>query len=109
MSGVTLFNEVAEYTDKLSDGVRLMAKYGREFAQKEHDYKVELAKEALRLKDSGMAVTLIDKVVYGNVAEKRFERDVAEVMYKTSQENINSIKLRLRLLDAQIAREWGNT
>lgn len=109
VSGVTLFNEVSEYTDKLSEGVRMMAKYGREYAKAEHDYKIALAQEALKLRDSGMAVTLIDKVVYGTagVAEKRLERNIAEVMYKTSQENINSIKLRLRLLDAQIAREWG--
>ena len=68
---------------------------------------MELTQEALKLRDKGMAVTLIDKVIYGNCADKRFKRDVAEVMYKTAQENVNSTKLRIRILDAQISREWG--
>ena len=38
-----------------------------------------------------------------------FQRDVAKVMYETNQEHINTVKLQLRLLDNQIAREWGNT
>ena len=52
-------------------------------------------------------MTLIDKVVYGDCADKRLKRDIAETMYKTAQENINSIKLQIRILDNQIAREWG--
>lgn len=75
----------------------------------EQKYKIALSEEALRLKNQGMAVTLIDKVIYGRVAEQRFKRDTAEVMYKTAQENINSIKLQMRILDSQINREWGAT
>lgn len=41
------------------------------------------------------------------VAQKRFERDVAEATYKANMESINSLKLQLRLLDAQISREYG--
>lgn len=107
MSGLVMINELNEHLVKLTEGVRLMAKYGKEFAEAEKEYKVQLSQEALKLRDSGMAVTLIDKVVYGNCADKRFKRDVAEVMYKSAQENVNSTKLRIRILDAQISREWG--
>lgn len=56
-----------------------------------------------------MAIGLIDKTCYGipSVAEARFKRDVAETVYKANQEAINSIKLQIRILDAQIAREWS--
>lgn len=37
----------------------------------------------------------------------RFERDCAEVFYKSAQEAVNSMKLQLRLLDNQLEREWG--
>ena len=106
-----LINEKNGLCVRLSEGIRLMAKYGREYAQAENDYKVELAKTALSLKDSGMAVTMINTVIYGTgqVPMLRLKRDTAEVMYKTSQENINSIKLQLRLVEAQIEREWGQT
>lgn len=107
MSGLSMINEMNDLTERLNEAIRLMAKYGKEYAQTEHDYKLELKKQALVRRDSGMPVTLIDKIVYGDCADKRFKRDVAETMYKTAQENINSIKLQIRILDNQIAREWG--
>ena len=107
MSDFTLINELAELSAKLDEAVRYMAKYGRSYAQAEYDYKVELSQTALKLRAEDMPVTLIDKVIYGqkDVADKRLQRDIAEVMYKTSQENINKLKLQIRLVDAQVERE----
>lgn len=104
-----LINEKNDLTIKLTNAIKLMAKYGAEFAKAEAEYKVELAQTALKLKDGGMAATMINLVIYGTgkVPKLRFERDTAEVMYKTAQENIQSIKLQLRLIEAQIEREWG--
>lgn len=101
-----LINELNAMSDKLTQGIKLMGKYGREYANAERKYKVELAKTALRLREQGMPVTLIDKVIYGKVANERFDRDTAEVMYKTAQEHINAIKLQIRILDNQIDREY---
>lgn len=108
MSGITLVNELNELQGQLVQGVKIMADYGRTLAKAEYDYKVALAEQSLRLRDEGMAVTLIDKVVYGKVAKERMHRDVAEVMYKTALEHINATKLRLRLVQAQIEKEWSN-
>jgi hypothetical protein len=57
-----------------------------------------------------MPVTLINQIIYGvpEVAKKRFERDIAETMYNTAQEKINTLKLQIRILESQIQREWGN-
>lgn len=109
--GYELFRERDDLSKKLSSVIELMAKYGREYAQAENDYKVELAKTALKLRDGGMAIGMIDKVIYGTkgVAERRLARDTAEVMYKTAQENIQSVKLQLRLIEAQIEREWSQS
>ena len=106
--GYELFSQRDDLSKKLSEGIRLMAKYGNEYAKAEHDYKIEVAKTALELKDSGMAVTMIGMVIYGTkkVPEYRLKRDIADVMYRTAQENINSIKLQLRLLEAEIERQW---
>jgi hypothetical protein len=56
-----------------------------------------------------MAVTLINQIVYGipEVASKRFKRDIAETMYQTNLEYINTTKLQLRILENQLQREWG--
>ena len=56
-----------------------------------------------------MAIGMIQMTAYGipKVAEARFQRDIAEAIYKANQEAINSLKLQLRLMDAQISREWS--
>ena len=107
MDGVLAINELNDLTNRLGTQIKTLGKYGREFAEAEKNYKIALMTQSLRLRDDGMAVTLIDKVVYGKCAEERFKRDVAEVMYKTAQEEINGTKLKIRVLSEQIAREWG--
>ena len=103
-----LITQLNDLNIQLSQGIRLMGRYGREYAQAEHDYKIELAKEAIRLREKDIPVTMIQLRIYGtgDVPKKRFERDKAEVMYDTAKENINAIKLKMRLLEAQIDREY---
>ena len=109
---MNLYNDIQDLTNRLNQAIKLLAKYGREFAEAERDYKISLRQEALKLRaEKNMPVTLIQQVVYGvpEVAEKRFKRDVAEAMYQTAQENINSIKLQIRVIEGQLNREWNNT
>lgn len=105
-----LINELNMMCDQLTISGKKLAKYGSEKAAAERDYKICLREQALKLRNSGEAIGMIDKTVYGipEVAEKRFKRDVAETMYDTCKESINVLKLKIRILDAQINREWGN-
>ena len=104
-----LFNDLQDLIRKLNQSIELLKKYGNEYAETERDYKISLRQEALKLRADGMAVTLINQIVYGipEVANKRFKRDVAEALYKTALENINSIKLQIRVIENQINREYG--
>ena len=104
-----LYSELTIKTAQLDIAVKQLRKTGTAYAEAERDYKILLRTEALKLRDDGMAVGMIDKVIYGipSVDAKRFERDCAEVVWKANQESINSIKLQMRLLEAQISREWG--
>ena len=107
-----LENQVNDLCNKLTQSIKILAKYGKELAEAERDYKITLRQEALKLRtQKDMPVTLIQQVVYGisEVAEKRFKRDVAEAMRNTAQENINVQKLQIRILEEQIKREWGNS
>jgi len=56
-----------------------------------------------------MPVTLINQIIYGvqEVANLRFDRDVKEAIYQANLESINSTKLKLRILENQLNREWG--
>jgi hypothetical protein len=106
-----LFNDIQNLIEKLNQSIKVLAKYGNDYAETEKNYKIALRQEALKLRDEKMAVTLINQIVYGvpQVAEKRFKRDVAEAMYKTALENINVLKLQIKILENQLEREWGNT
>lgn len=109
---MNLFNDLQDLTNRLNQSIKLLANYGRDLAESEKNYKILLRQEALKLRaEKSMPVTLIQQVVYGipEVAEKRFKRDVAEAMYQTAQENINSIKLQIRVIENQLQREWTNT
>ena len=102
--------ELQNKLQQLDLSVKELRKSGTNYAQAEKDYKVLLRQECLKLRDEGMAIGMIDKTCYGipSVAEARFKRDIAEAIYRANQEAINSIKLQLRLIEAQISREFGN-
>lgn len=106
-----LIMDVQGLIQKLNTSIKMLRKTGTEFAEAERDYKILLSQESLRLKDDGMAVTLIDKAVYGikKVADARFRRDVASAIYDANKESINVLKLQIRILDNQISREWGGS
>jgi len=106
-----LVNDIQNLMDELTASIKLLRKNGNELAEAERQYKIALRQEALKLRtEKNMPVTLINQIVYGvpEVAEKRFKRDVAETMYNTNQEHINVTKLKLRLLESQLSREWTN-
>ena len=100
-----LFNQIQELIEKLNLSIKSLAKNGQALAEAERDYKIILRQAALKLKqEKNMAVTLINQIVYGipEVAEKRFKRDIAEAMYQTNLEYINTTKLQLRILENQV-------
>ena len=106
-----LYNELQAKVQQLDASIKMLRTNGTKYAEAERDYKVLLRAECLKLRDSGMAIGLIDKTCYGipSVATARFLRDVAEATYKANLEAIASIKLQLRLIENQLQREWGHT
>ena len=107
--GYDLLEDLQSKDKQLEASLKRLRRSGTEYAEAERDYKVLLRTECLKLRDQGMAIGMIDKVCYGipAVAEARFKRDIAEVVYKANLEAINTIKLQMRLIDEQIKREWG--
>lgn len=105
-----LYLELQKYINQVEDATKDLRKNGIAYAEAERDYKITLRQECLKLRDEGMAIGMIDKTCYGipSVAEKRFLRDCAEARYKANQEAINTLKLRIRVTDAQISRELAN-
>lgn len=105
-----LINDIQMLMEELTISIKKLRHTGQALAEAERDYKITLRQEALKLKlEDKLPVTLINQIIYGipTVAEKRYKRDIAETLYNTNQEHINATKLKLRLLEAQLNREWG--
>ena len=105
-----LINDIQMLMEELTISIKKLRQTGQALAEAERDYKITLRQEALKLRvEKDMPVTLINQIIFGvpEVAEKRYKRDNAETIYNTNQEHINAIKLKLRLLESQLNREWG--
>lgn len=94
----------------LDASLKQYRKTGTDYAQTEHDYKVALSKKVLELRAEGQAVTLIQLIAYGDkeVALKRLQRDIALATYEANKEAINVKKLQVKVLQAQIEKEYYN-
>ena len=104
-----MYNEIQNLTKELDVSIKSLRQTGTAFAQAEKDYKIKVREEVLKLRDTGMAVTLINQIIYGipSIADLRFKRDVAEAIYKANQESINVTKVKIRVLENQYDKEWG--
>lgn len=109
VDGMGLYQELQSKISLLDVAVKELRGRGTAYAQAERDYKVALAKEILDKRGDGMPVTIIGDVCRGqkDIAQLRFERDCAEVLYRSALEAINSIKLQIRVIENQVSREWG--
>lgn len=106
-----LYEEIEKLMAELTASIKRLRANGEKLAIAERDYKITLRQEALRLRaGDNMPVTLINNVIYGvpEVAEKRFKRDVEQANYDANKEHINVCKLKLRILENQLSREWSN-
>lgn len=105
-----LINEILSKIRMLDVAIRELGTRGKAYAQLEMDYRIALADKTLSEREKGTPVTIISDVCRGDrkIARMRFDRDCAEVVYKSAQEAINATKLQIKILDAQLEREWGH-
>ena len=54
-------------------------------------------------------MTIISDICRGDaeIARLRLERDIAQTVYESAKEAIQGYKLQIRILDAQLEREWS--
>lgn len=104
-----LYNELTIKTGELNTCIKMLRKTGTELAEAERAYQVKKAEVALRLRDDGMPVGLIEMTIKGHkeVAPLMFKRDIASVTYDANKDAVQSIKLQMRLIENQLQREWG--
>ena len=84
-------------------------KYNKDYAIKERLYKVALSKKLVELGAAGEKVTHLADIARGipEIAKLRYERDLARGLKKSAEEGINYFKIKVRVLEGQLNREWG--
>lgn len=104
-----LVTEIGNKSRMLDVAIAELKKRGQKYAEAEKAYRIALARRILDEREKGTPVTIISDICRGSaqIAGLRFERDCAEVVYKSAMESINSMKLQIRLMDSQLDREWG--
>ena len=105
---MNLVQEQHELLNKLAVHIHDLRQRGLAFANAECEYKIALAQKVTELRAEGMAVGIINQIVYGQpeVAKKRLERDIAQTMYEVAKEAINGTKLKIRITENQLEREY---
>lgn len=106
--GLDLINEINNKSQQLDSQIKMLAKNGSEYAKAYTDYRIALAKELIKLKDEGYAISLAGDIARGKIeiARLKFNEISKEAIYKANLESINAIKLQIKIMEAQIEREW---
>lgn len=105
---IELIQELGAKSAMLDKAVTQFSARGKAYARAEHDYRVALRKKILEARADGFPVTIISDICRGDpeIARLRLEKDIALTVYESAKEAIQSYKLQIRILDAQIEREW---
>lgn len=105
-----LLEQINKVCSELDMAVRSLRKTSQDYAEAYTNYRMELAKELIKLKDEGYAITLAGDIARGKreIAMLKFKEITSEAVYKANLESINVNKLRAKLLDNQLSREWSS-
>lgn len=109
MQPTDLYSELWLQLDRLDFAVGTVRESGANYAQAYHDYRVSLATELLRLKEEGVPATTATAIARGakGVAKHKYEELSTEAIYKANLEAINATKLKIRVIEAQLGREYA--
>lgn len=98
MELIKITQEMYEISQRLNKATNEIYKLAKKRAVTEREYRLELAKEIVRLRAEGLPATLVSDLARGNVADLKFERDLAEGQYRAAVEALEALKSQLSAL-----------
>ena len=97
---VDVKQEIWKGSKRLDDASREIFNLAKRKAETEQAYRVALAKEMIKLKDKGMAITMIQDVARGNVSELKYHSDIADVTYQAGRDSLKALQTQLSALQS---------
>ena len=106
-----MWEEIEQAMIDLEKCVSEYKKYNKDYAMKEKKYRILLSQRLTALRAAGEKVTHLADIARGqeDIAQLRFDRDIAEGLKKSAEEGINYYKIKIRVLEGQLNREWGQS
>lgn len=103
-----LLQELWRINDLLTKALEQYKSRGLEYAKAYANYRKLVAQELLKLRAEGTPVTIADDLARGKeeVATAKEQEIIAETLYKSCQEAIQTYKLQIKILQEQIKQEW---
>ena len=94
-----LLQELWKINDLLTKALEQYKQRGKEYAQAYKNYRVMLAQELLRLRAEQVPVTIAYDIARGKeeIANAKEQEIIAESLYESCQEAINTYKLQIKL------------
>ena len=105
-----LYAKRDELEDLLMQEAETYLKSGIKYAENIAAYRKAIRIETLKERAKGTAATITGDLVRGieYVADLKQAAVSSEAVYKSSQEVINILKIRLRVVEAEIQRVWNS-
>ncbi len=104
-----LMTELRAKNNQLDQSLKLLRKSGEDYAKALAEYRMAFSQELLKLRDEGYAISLAENIARGKreIAMLKQKQIISEAVYEANRESINVLKLQIKLLNEQIAREWA--
>lgn len=102
---VNIGKAIYDTSMQIQRGVKSLYGHAKAYAEAEQEYRMQLAREIMRLRDEKMPVSVINDVARGNLANLKYKRDLAELTYKTSRDMLNALQGQLSGLQTLYRRQ----
>lgn len=108
-AGVADYLKLQQLMAALDEELTNYRNAGYQLADNEAEYRMALNIKILAERTRGTPVTIINDLCRGDreIAYLRKLRDSSKVEYDACREKINTLKLGIRVMNDQIAREYG--
>jgi predicted short-subunit dehydrogenase-like oxidoreductase (DUF2520 family) len=100
MDQVSYAERIEALITRLDEAQRYLYKQAKEKAESERVYRMDLAKEILRLRAEGQPVAIVGDVARGSCANEKFQRDFAESRFRATLEAVEIIKVQISALQS---------
>lgn len=100
METIQLNKEIYDVAQRLQKAAAEIYKLANKRAVTERTYRLHLAQEIVKLRAEGIPSTIINDLARGNVADDKFQRDLADGQYRAAIEAMEALKSQLMALQS---------